>query len=190
MSAYKCHKCDHTTSRKTSLAQHVKRLHEEVEEEDPDHFSPEDDVMSESPAKTGKSHNVGRKKFKCNFCPHVAATHEAYIEHAIKHMNESIRGNDGNNMDNEDITENNADSDLHSEGETSDMRHSSSSSVTNQRVAAALKTSLQEHLTQKNIQEEKKSVYKCEKCEYRSTWPGNVTKHFKNVHEKVKNDKI
>ena len=95
-------------------------------------------------------------------------------------------------MDNEDITENNADSDLHSEGETSGMRHSSSSSsVTNQRVAAALKTSLQEHRTGKNVQEEeKKSVYKCEKCEYRSTWPGNVTKHFNNVHEKVKNDKI
>ena len=112
---------------------------------------------------------------------------------------------------------------LHSEGETSGVRHFSSS-VTNQRddvdgkdkgfkcakcgsanhkvnadgnkrsfeclecgVAAAWKTSLQEHRTQKNVQEEEKeSVYKCEKCDYRSTWPGNVTKHFNNVHEKVR----
>ena len=69
MNAYKCQKCDHTTSRRTSLAQHVKRLHEE--DEDPD-FSPED-VTYKSPAKLGKRslpsdlHNEGEISDTCDF---------------------------------------------------------------------------------------------------------------------------
>ena len=37
MKGYKCHKCDHTASRKSSLAQHVRRVHEveHVEGSDP-----------------------------------------------------------------------------------------------------------------------------------------------------------
>ena len=34
MRGYKCEKCDHTTSRRSSLAQHVERVHNECSQEE------------------------------------------------------------------------------------------------------------------------------------------------------------
>ena len=128
MNAYKCQKCDHTTSRKTSLAQHVKRLHEEVEEdEDPD-CPPEDDTdMPQIPAKLAKRSPPPSK--------------------------------------------------LHNECQTIDK--CDLSPVTNHKG----KEKTLEHAP--SVHEED-NVYRCDKCEYTSMWPGNVIKHFNNVHERVR----